>query len=203
MAEPSRPPTPRTLRRVCVYCGSSNHIHERYREAARAMGITLVERGIELVFGGGRVGLMGEIADAVLNAGGSVHGVIPQKLLELEVGHEGCTELFVVDGMHARKRKMMELSDAFIALPGGYGTMEELFEVTTWTQLEYLTKPVGVLNVHGFYDGLLGWIAHAHAQGFIRDLHRQLIVDHTDPAALLEGLARAELPGVARWIDKV
>ncbi|HCH65849.1 MAG TPA: TIGR00730 family Rossman fold protein [Deltaproteobacteria bacterium] len=178
-------------------------MHERYREAARAMGNTLVERGIELVFGGGRVGLMGEIADTVLKAGGTVHGVIPQKLLDLEVGHEGCTELFVVEGMHARKMKMMELSDAFIAMPGGYGTMEELFEVTTWTQLEYQSKPVGVLNVDGYYDGLLGWIEHAYAQGFIRDLHRDLIVHHTDPAALLDGLSQAELPGVARWIDKV
>ena len=193
----------RNLRRVAVYCGSSNHVHERYRLAARAMGRALVERGIELVFGGGRVGLMGGIADTVLAAGGAVQGVIPRKLLDLEVGHERCTELFVVDGMHARKAMMMDLSDAFIALPGGYGTMEELFEVTTWTQLEYQQKPVGVLNVHGFYDGLFAWVRHAHTEGFIRDLHRDLVIERTDPHALLDALCTAELPGVAQWIDKV
>jgi uncharacterized protein (TIGR00730 family) len=203
MAHQSRSPTPRTFRRIAVYCGSSNHIHERYRAAARAMGRAMVERGIELVFGGGRVGLMGEIADAVLDAGGTVYGVIPRKLLDLEVGHERCTELFVVDGMHARKMMMIQLSDAFIAMPGGYGTMEELFEVTTWTQLEYQQKPVGVLNTGGYYDGLFAWIQHAHGEGFIRDLHRQLIVEQTDPNALLDALAHADLPGVAQWIDKV
>ncbi len=199
---PPRPP-PRRLRRVAVYCGSSNHIDPQYRSAARTMGRAMVERGIELVFGGGRVGLMGEIADAVLGAGGTVHGVIPRKLLELEVGHERCTELFVVDGMHARKLMMSQLADAFIALPGGFGTMEELFEVATWTQLQYHEKPVGVLNVAGYYDSLLAWIQHANKQGFIRDLHQDLILNETDPTALLDALAHAELPGVERWIDNV
>ena len=203
MANVSPRPLPRQLRRVCVYCDSSNHIDPQYRHAARAMGRAMVDRGIELVFGGGRVGLMGEIADTVLDAGGTVHGVIPRKLLELEVGHERCTELFVVDGMHARKLMMSQLADAFIALPGGFGTMEELFEVTTWTQLEYQDKPVGLLNVAGYYDSLLAWIQHANRQGFIRDLHRNLILSDTDPAALLDALARAELPGVDRWIDDV
>jgi hypothetical protein len=146
---------------------------------------------------------MGEIADTVLDAGGTVHGVIPRKLLELEVGHERCTELFVVDGMHARKLMMSQLADAFIALPGGFGTMEELFEVTTWTQLQYQDKPVGLLNVSGFYDSLLAWIQHANSQGFIRDLHRHLILSETDPAALLDALAMADLPGIERWIDNV
>jgi uncharacterized protein (TIGR00730 family) len=196
-------PLPRKLRRVCVYCGSSNHIDPLYREAARQMAQALVDRNIDLVFGGGRVGLMGEIADAVLAAGGQVFGVIPQKLLALEVGHERCTELFVVDGMHSRKLMMSQLSDAFIAMPGGFGTMEELFEVTTWTQLEYQHKPVGVLNVANYYDPLMAWIHHANREGFVRDLHRNLILDESDPNTLLDALERAELPELARWIDKV
>lgn len=199
----SQPPPRRTLRRVCVYCGSSNHIDPRYRAAAQAMGTAMVERGIDLVFGGGRVGLMGEIADTVLKLGGQVFGVIPQKLRALEVGHEGCTELFVVDGMHSRKLMMSQLADAFIAMPGGFGTMEELFEVTTWTQLEYQHKPVGVLNTLGYYDPLLQWIAHANGEGFVRDLHRDLILSSDSPHALLDGLERADLPELAQWIDKV
>ena len=193
----------RKLRRVCVYCGSSNHIDPHYRAAAQAMGAALVERGIALVFGGGSVGLMGEIADTVLQLGGEVYGVIPRKLKELEVGHDGCTELFVVDGMHARKLMMSQLADAFIALPGGFGTMEELFEVTTWTQLEYQQKPVGVLNVRGYYDPMLQWIAHANREGFIRDLHQDLILSKDAPNDLLDALELAQLPELARWIDKV
>jgi uncharacterized protein (TIGR00730 family) len=197
-------PTPRRrLRRVCVYCGSSNHIDPRYRAAAQAMGTALVERGIDLVFGGGRVGLMGEIADTVLKLGGEVYGVIPQKLRALEVGHEGCTELFVVDGMHPRKLMMSQLADAFIAMPGGFGTMEELFEVTTWTQLEYQHKPVGMLNTLGYYDPLLQWISHANREGFVRDVHRDLILSSDSPHALLDALERAELPELDEWIDKV
>ena len=193
----------RRLRRVGVYCGSSNHVPSHYRAAARQMGTALVERGIELVFGGGSVGLMGEIADTVLELGGRVHGVIPRKLLELELAHTGCSELFVVDGMHARKLMMMQLSDAFIALPGGFGTLEELFEVTTWTQLEYQKKPVGVLNVAGYYDPLLQWVAHANREGFVRDLHADLILAREDSHALLDALQTAELPELTRWIKQV
>ena len=193
----------RRLRRVCVYCGSSNHIDPRYRAAAQAMGAALVERGIALVFGGGSVGLMGEIADTVIRLGGQVYGVIPRKLQELEVGHDGCTELFVVDGMHARKLMMSQLADAFIAMPGGFGTMEELFEMTTWTQLEYQEKPVGVLNVNGYYDPLLQWISHANSEGFVRDIHKELILSRDQPDALLDALELAELPGLSGWIDDV
>jgi hypothetical protein len=167
------------------------------------MGHALVARGIDLVYGGGRVGLMGEIADSVLEGGGKVYGVIPRKLRDLEVGHEGCTELFVVDGMHDRKLMMSQLADAFIAMPGGFGTMEELFEVVTWTQLEYHQKPVGMLNTSGFYDLLLGWIHHSSESGFIRDVHRDLIVSEIDPEALLNALTTANLPALADWIDKV
>ncbi len=167
------------------------------------MGRALVARNIDLVFGGGRVGLMGEVANTVLGLGGRVYGVIPQKLRALEVGHDGCTELFVVDGMHPRKLMMSQLADAFVALPGGFGTMEELFEVTTWTQLEYQHKPVGVLNVNGYYDSLLGWIRHANQEGFVRDVHKDLILSDTDPHRLLDALEVQELPELARWIDKV
>lgn len=184
----------RSFRRVCVYCGSSDDISDAYREAARSVGTLLANRGITLVYGGGRVGMMGEVADAVLAAGGEVMGVIPEKLQALELGHPGCTELFVVDSMHARKMMMAQLSDAFIALPGGWGTMEEIFEVTTWTQLNFHRKPVGLLNVDGYYDHLLAWVRHAHDQGFIRSQHARLLHADRDPAALLDALATAEIP---------
>ena len=202
MPSTASPGRPRTFRRLAVYCGSSNAIAPSYRAAAQAMGRALVDRNIELVYGGGRVGLMGEIADTVLEGGGNVHGVIPRKLMELEVGHTACTELFVVDGMHARKMMMMQLADAFIAMPGGYGTMEELFEVVTQTQLDYHRKPVGVLNIDGYYDHLLAWIDHAHDQGFILTLHRDLIVSSADPTELLDAMATASLPSLDLWIDK-
>ena len=191
----------RKLRRVCVYCGSSNHIPEKYRAAARNLADALVDRGIDLVFGGGRVGLMGEIADRVLHRGGRVYGVIPSKLQALELGHDGCTELFVVDGMHARKLMMSQLADAFIAMPGGFGTLEELFEMTTWTQLRFQDKPVGVLNVDGFYDPMLAFLVHANREGFIRDLHRDLIASQEDPDLLIQSLQTMELPELHRWID--
>jgi uncharacterized protein (TIGR00730 family) len=192
----------RSFRRVCVFCGSSDSISEAYREAARSVGTLLASRDITLVYGGGRVGMMGEVADAVLAAGGQVMGVIPDKLQALELGHPGCTELFVVDSMHARKMMMAQLSDAFIALPGGWGTMEEIFEVTTWTQLNFHRKPVGLLNVDGYYDLLLAWVRHAHEQGFIRDKHATLLHSDADPAALLDALATAELPTLTKWTER-
>lgn len=190
----------RRLRRVCVYCGSSNQIGPQHRAAARQMAGALLQRGIDLVFGGGRVGLMGELADAMLAGGGRVYGVIPEKLMVHELGHTGCTELFVVEGMHARKMMMMQLSDAFVALPGGFGTLEELFEVTTWTQLRFHDKPVGLLNSHGFYDPLLAFIQRAHAEGFIRDQHRGLIHAEVEAGRLLDSLAGAALPELESWI---
>lgn len=191
-----------TLRRVAVYCGSSNEIASHHKEAAEALGTLLAIRGIDLVFGGGRVGLMGRIADAALAHGGKVYGVIPERLQALELGHEGCTELFVVDSMHARKMMMAQLSDAFIALPGGFGTMDELMEVTTWTQLNYHRKPVGLLNVGGYYDHLLAWIAHAASEGFIRSQHQGLICAADTGEALLHALATAEIPLLAKWITR-
>jgi uncharacterized protein (TIGR00730 family) len=151
----------RTFRRVAVFCGSSIRVPAHFMHAAEAVGALLAERGIGVVYGGGNVGLMGRVADAALAAGGEVIGVIPDKLRALELDHPGLTDLFVVDSMHARKAMMAHMSDAFIALPGGYGTLEEIFEVTTWTQLNYHHKPVGLLNVAGYYDALLTFIAHA------------------------------------------
>ena len=191
-----------TFRRLCVYCGSSTGSDPVYAEAARAMAGALVDRGIGLVYGGGSVGLMGVLADAVLAGGGEVIGVIPDKLQALELGHTGCTELFVVDSMHARKLIMAQLSDGFVAMPGGFGTLEELFEVTTWTQLNYHRKPIGVLNAAGYYDGLLGFLDHAVQQGFIRDLHRPLVQSSADPATLLDQMAAADLPELHRWIER-
>jgi uncharacterized protein (TIGR00730 family) len=192
----------RKLRRVCVFCGSSDTVDDRYRAAARSLARTLADQGLGVVFGGGRVGLMGELANAALDAGAEVYGVIPAKLQSLELGHDGCTELFVVDSMHTRKMMMAQLSDAFIALPGGFGTMEEIFEATTWTQLNFHHKPVGLLNVDGYYDFLVAWIAHAEREGFIKPIHGQLLTAHEDPVTLLESLRTMEIPELAKWIDK-
>jgi uncharacterized protein (TIGR00730 family) len=193
---------PRRFRRICVYCGSSDGSRPEYAESARALGAFLARRGIGLVYGGGRVGLMGAMADGALAAGGEVLGVIPEKLRAREVAHQGLTELFVVDSMHARKTMMAYLSDAFIAMPGGWGTLEETFEVTTWAQLNYHLKPVGLLNVCGYYDRLLHFFEHAVAEGFIRPMLRGLIVSATEPEVLLDLLAHAEIPELGRWIDK-
>ena len=192
----------RRFRRICVYCGSSEGARPEYAEAARGLGAFLARRGIGLVFGGGRVGLMGAVADGALAAGGEVIGVIPEKLRARELAHLGLTELFVVDSMHARKTMMAYLSDAFIALPGGWGTLEETFEVTTWAQLNYHLKPVGLLNVLGYYDRLLHFVDHAEAEGFIRPVHRGLVVASQSPDELLDLLARVEVPELGRWIDK-
>ncbi|MBX3251234.1 MAG: TIGR00730 family Rossman fold protein [Myxococcales bacterium] len=190
------------FRRVAVYCGSSNHVPAVYFDAAREFGELLVRRGLGLVFGGGRVGLMGAVADAVLAAGGEAIGVIPHKLRDLEVAHRGLTELLEVDSMHARKSMMASMADAFVALPGGFGTLDEIFEVTTWNQLGYHKKPAGLLNVDGYFDGLEGFIRHAVDAGFVRNVHRDLLLVDADPASLLDRLEAAELPDLQKWIDK-
>lgn len=177
-----------------MFCGSHRGADPVHAAAARALGATLAGRGLDVVYGGGRVGLMGEVADGALAAGGRVFGVIPQKLVDLESGHQGLTELFVVDSMHARKMLMAQLSDAFIALPGGFGTLEELFEVVTWAQLGYHHKPVGVLNIAGFYDPLLAFLDHASALGFIRADVRPILQHAADLDDLLDRLANTVLP---------
>lgn len=190
------------MRRVCVFCGSNPGLRPAYLEAAHGMGRALARRGISLVYGGGRVGLMGAVADSVLSAGGEVIGIIPEALLEKEVAHQHLTELRVVASMHERKAMMADLSDAFIAMPGGYGTFEEFCEVLTWSQLGIHQKPCGLLNVEGYYDKLLALFDHAAAEGFVRELHRSLVVEATDPEVMLEVLEGYRWPRVEKWIDR-
>jgi len=193
----------RTFRRLAVFCGSSHGIRPSYTAAARHLGTRMAERGIGLVYGGGSVGLMGEVATAALAAGGEAIGVIPAKLQELELGKADLTELYVVPDMHARKRKMAHLSDGFVVLPGGYGTLEELFEAVTWTQLGSHDKPVGLLDVDGYYAPLAAFIDRVIAEGFVRPLHRPLLQMATDADALIDQLAAVEIPELEQWIDDV
>ncbi len=192
----------RRFERICVYCGSSVGARPAYAEAARRLGTLLAERGVGLVYGGGSIGLMNEVADAALARGGEVIGVIPDKLQALELGKVECTELRVVPDMHTRKKVMADLSDGFVALPGGYGTLEELFEAVTWTQLGYHAKPVGLLDVDGYFQHLLDFLAHVRREGFVRPEHPRLEVSN-DPEALLEALANAEWPTLESWIDDI
>ena len=189
------------LRRVCVYAGSNPGADPAYRDAAAALATLLAEHGIGLVYGGGRVGLMGVLADTMLARGGEAIGVIPQALVDREVGHGGLTELRVVGSMHERKAEMAELADAFVAVPGGIGTLEELIEVYTWSQLGLHDKPCGVLNVNGFYDGLAAWLDHAVEEGFLRAEHRAVLQVATTPAELLDRLSRWQPPRVGKWLD--
>jgi len=176
------------MRRVCVFCGSNAGARSEYAEAARALAAVLVERKLGIVYGGGNVGMMGVLADAALERGGEVIGVIPQSLLDKEVGHRGVTELLVVETMHERKALMNDLSDAFIALPGGFGTLDEFFEVLTWSQLGFHGKPCALLNVAGYYDRMLAMLDHAVTEGLLRPLHRELVIADTDPSRLLQRL---------------
>lgn len=192
--------TRRRFQAVCVYCGSSNRVAPHFREAAAAMGRLLAERDIAVVYGGGSVGLMGTVADAALAAGGRVVGVIPEKLQRLELGHAGLSELHIVPDMHSRKRLMADLSEAFVALPGGWGTLEEIAEATTWTQLNDHLKPVGLLNHAGYYDALLAWVGHAADEGFVRPVHRTLLRAAGTPEELLADLETCEIPHLEGWI---
>jgi len=177
-----------TLKRICVFCGSSVGSRPQYAASARELGRMLAERGLGVVFGGGKVGLMGVLADAALAAGGEAIGVIPEALVAREIGHSGLTKLHVVRSMHERKTRMADLADAFIALPGGYGTFEEFFEAVTWTHLGIHQKPCGLLNVDGYYDALLALLSRAVADGFIREANRALVLDTPDVPTLLQKL---------------
>jgi uncharacterized protein (TIGR00730 family) len=188
------------MKRICVFCGSSPGVRPEYADAARAMGRALAEQGLALVYGGGRVGLMGIVADAVMQAGGQAIGVIPEALMRREVGHEALTELHVVASMHERKALMADLSDGFIAMPGGYGTFEEFCEVITWSQLGIHPKPCGLLNVAGYYAPLLAMFDHAVAEGFVRAQHRALVLEAAEPAALLDALRTFRPPSTEKWI---
>ena len=188
--------------RLCVFCGSSTGLDPAFASAARTLATELAARGIDVVYGGGNVGLMGIVADAALAAGGRVIGVIPHALVTRELAHQGLSEIHVVDSMHERKALMSSLSDGFIALPGGFGTLEEFCEAVTWTQLGVHAKPCGLLNVAGFYDGLLSFLEHALGEEFLRPTHREIVVSDADPIRLIARVTAWQPPAVARWIDR-
>jgi uncharacterized protein (TIGR00730 family) len=189
------------MKRVCVFCGSSTGLNAEYVGSARQLGRVLARRKLALVYGGGSVGLMGALADATLEAGGEVVGVIPRALQLREVGHSRLTALHVVSSMHERKAKMAELADAFVALPGGMGTLEEFAEILTWAQLGLHAKPCGLLDVAGYWQPLVAFFDHAVAEGFIRPEHRRFVVSADRVETLLDALERHSPPAVQRWID--
>jgi len=187
------------MKAVCVYCGSANGAKPLYAQAARAFGRALVEADLALVYGGGKVGLMGVIADEVMAAGGRAIGVIPELLIDKEVGHAGLTALHVVPDMHHRKKMMADLSDGFVAMPGGAGTLEELFEMFTWSQLGYHRKPVAVLNIDGFYDPLIRMLEHTVQEGFMQQKYFDTLQIDNDPAALIGKLRRYQPVVADKW----
>ncbi|HTS53187.1 MAG TPA: TIGR00730 family Rossman fold protein [Burkholderiales bacterium] len=188
------------LSAVCVFCGSNPGADPAYAESARRMGQTLADRGVTLVYGGGRVGLMGALADAALEAGGRVIGVIPEALRRREVAHERLTQLRVVQTMHERKQLMADLSDGFIAMPGGFGTFEEFCEVLTWSQLGMHAKPCGLLNVKSYYAGLLALFDHAVAEQLLHPRNRAMVIADSEPKPLLEAMIRYRAPAVEKWL---
>ena len=190
------------MRTICVYCGSNPGNRSEYAAAAQALGRLLVDEGIRLVYGGGRVGLMGVIAEAVMAAGGEAIGIIPAALDRREIAHRGVTELRIVGSMHERKALMNELSDGFIALPGGFGTFEELCEMLTWSQLGIHDKPVGLLNVTGFYDPFLRLLDHAVAERFLHPDHRSLLLSDIDALTLLDRMRAFVPPATPKWLDQ-
>lgn len=191
------------LKSICVFCGSSSGANPSYLEAARNLGKVIAEKNIRLVYGGGNVGIMGEIANSVLKNGGKVSGVIPKSLFDKELAHKGLTELIVVDTMHERKAKMSELSDGFIALPGGIGTIEEFFEVMTWAQLGFQVKPCGLMNVTGYYDALVNFMDHMTYEKFLRPEHRKIMIVEQEPLKLIEGLNDYKPSYNEKWLDEI
>ena len=190
------------MKRLCVFAGSNAGVRPEYRAAAQELGRVLAGRGVGVVYGGASIGLMGALADAALAAGGLVIGVIPAALLAKEIAHPGLTELRVVSSMHERKALMADLSDAFVALPGGLGTFEELFEVLTWAQLGLHRKPCGLLNVQGYFDPLLAFVSHSIEEGFVRPEHRAMISVSKSSASLIDLLATHSPPTVEKWLDR-
>lgn len=190
------------MKRICVYCGSSPGLKPEYLDATRDLARAMVAEGVDLVYGGGSVGMMGAIADAVLDAGGEVIGVIPRALDEREVAHRGVTDLRVVESMHERKALMAELSDGFIAMPGGFGTIEELLEVLTWSQLGFHQKPCAILNVANYFDTLTRFLDYSVEQQFVKPVHRSMLLVEEDPGQLLARMASHEHPVVDKWIGR-
>lgn len=187
------------MQRICVYCGSSPGKNPLYRNAAAELGRTLADRGFGLVYGGASVGVMGAIADSVLACGGEVIGIIPESLAVKEVAHEGLTEQHVVASMHERKALMAEMSDGFVALPGGWGTIEETFEILTWAQLGFHDKPCGLLNVGGYFDRLLEFLDHTEQEGFLRPQNRAMLLSDDTSAGLIQQFERYTAPRVDKW----
>jgi len=190
------------MKAICVFCGSSYGTRQAYADAASQTGRVLAEQGYTLVYGGAKVGLMGAVADAALEAGGKVIGVLPRALEDKEIGHEGLTELHLVGSMHERKAKMADLSDAFIALPGGVGTLEEIFEVWTWGQLGYHSKPCGFLNIDGYYDHLIQFLDHQTGQGFTKDVMRAMVQIAGTPEEMLGLFENYAPPSAPKWISR-
>lgn len=190
-----------TMKSVCIFCGSSIGARDAYRDDANRMGEEIARRGLRLVYGGGKVGLMGVVADAALRAGGEVLGIIPESLMNKEVGHGSLTELLVTSTMHERKAAMADAADAFIALPGGFGTFDELCEILTWAQLGIHQKPIGLLDTEGFFSQLTTFFDFVLDQGFLRPEHRSLLLEDHDPAALLDRMQRWQPVNVAKWAD--
>ena len=190
------------MKRICVFCGSNNGANPIYLETAEKVGKFLARNNIELVYGGGRVGLMGKVADAVLANGGKVIGAIPESLASKEIAHQGLTELHIVNSMHERKALMAELSDGFIALPGGFGTFEEFCEIVTWAQLGIHQKPCALLNVNGFYDNLIALIDFSTKENFIREEHRQIVLIESDVEKLYALMKNYRPPFIEKWLDK-
>lgn len=187
------------MQRICVYCGSNTGVHTDYADAARALAEVLVQHEFELVYGGAAKGIMGILAEAVLELGGKVHGVIPKFLEGKEMAHTGLTELHVVASMHERKSMMAALSDGFIAMPGGFGTLEELVEILTWGQLRFHDKPCGLLNVRNYFDSLLAYLDHAQKEGFLRAENRAMLLSDSDAAGLIFQFERYAAPRVEKW----
>ncbi|KAB0665671.1 TIGR00730 family Rossman fold protein [Oryzomonas japonica] len=190
------------MKSICVYCGSNPGRREAYANAARDLAKSLVERNLRLVYGGASVGIMGIVADTVLQLGGEAVGVIPDALMRKEIAHPNLTELHVTRSMHERKTMMAELSDGFIALPGGIGTLEEIFEIWTWAQLGFHAKPCGLLNIAGYYDALIAFLDHTVAEQFVREPHRSMLLVEQAPEALLDRFAGYKPPTIQKWVEK-
>lgn len=191
------------MKRICIYCGSSDKIAAEYLEAAYQMGQSVAQRGMTVIYGAGSTGSMGAVANGAIDAGGEVWGVIPEQFNTPQLAHTGLTRLEVVENMHIRKARMAELADAFIALPGGFGTLEELFEIITWAQIGLHRNPIGLLNTKGYYNYLLTMVDHADTEGFIYSEHRQLFTHADEPGDLLDALTNHRHPeGLERWVER-
>jgi uncharacterized protein (TIGR00730 family) len=191
------------MKSICVFCGSSVGRRAGYIAGAQSLGRLIAGRGLTLVYGGGNIGLMREVADSAIASGGEVIGVMPRSIVEKEIAHQNLTQLHVVGSMHERKAIMADISDAFIALPGGFGTIDELFEIMTWNQLEIINKPTGLLNIDGFFDHLTNYISHAVKERFIRKEHQENLIVETDEKMLLERLEQYRPLKAEKWIDRL